>query len=143
MKRLVQVMKSDDDVLTYENIIDQFLKEFPEFKQKAEDEKEWWYPEHDEDENDEPLVVIFFANVLNQFLVEALRTLDDPELLIRIFNFFERMALSPDELIPGILQAETLEYLGDDKLILERARKFMGAQTLKLSHEIEKNWGRE
>jgi hypothetical protein len=136
-------MESNDKVLTYENIIDQFLEEFPEFKQKAEEEKEWWYPEFDEDENDEPLVGIFFANVLNGFLVEALRKLDNPELLICIFNFFERMALSPDELVPGILQAETLEYLGDDKLILERARKFMGTQTLKLSHEIEKNWGRE
>jgi hypothetical protein len=66
-----------------------------------------------------------------------------PQLLKRIFDFFERMALSPDNMVPELLTMETLEYLGDDKTILKKARKLMGRETLKLSHEIEKFWGRE
>lgn len=129
--------------LTYENVIDNFLEAFPEFREKAEEEKEWWQPEPEEDEEPYTLPHIFLGNVLNAFLVQELRAMKNLEILKRLFSFFERMALSTDEDVPGLLTAGTLEYLGDDRLVLKRARKLMGNKTLSLSHEIEKIWGRE
>ncbi len=132
-------MGADEQILTYENVIDEFLRSLPEFKGKAEEERKWW----DGEPGEEPLRYIFFGNVLHGFLVQALRTMDNPDLLKRLFAFFERMALSPDEKVPELLTTGTLEYLGDDKVILQRARKLMGWVTLKLSHDIEKGLGRE
>jgi hypothetical protein len=39
---------------------------------------------------------IFVGEVLNLFIVDALRKMDNPSLLNRAFAFFERMALSYD-----------------------------------------------
>jgi hypothetical protein len=132
-------MSMSDQVLTFENVVEQFLNEFPEFKEKAEEERDQWYPDPDE----EPLQYVFFGTVVNEFLVEALKRKDNLLLLNRIFKFFEIMALSPDKKVPDLLTTETLEYLGDDKKVLIRARKLMGNKTLELSHSIEKFWGRE
>ena len=128
-----------EHTLTYGNVIEEFLESFPEYREKAEEERSWWHG----DVGEEPLVYIFFGNVLNESLVEELRATEHPRLLKRIFDFFERMALSPDKKVPELLTMEILEYLGDDKARLKRARKMMGRKTLKLSHEIEKFLGRE
>jgi hypothetical protein len=42
-----------------------------------------------------------------------------------------------------LLATGTLENLGDDKKLLNQARKWMGKKTLALSHAIERHWGRE
>jgi hypothetical protein len=80
-------MHYNDQILTYENMIDQFLKDFPEFKEKAEEERKWWHGDPD----DEPLVYIFFSYVVNEYLMkEGLVKMDKPQLLIRLFEFMER-----------------------------------------------------
>jgi hypothetical protein len=133
-------MDTKDQVLTYKNLIDKFVDNFPEFKKKAEDEKRWWW----NDDNEEPMLHIFFGDILNPFLTDkALIKMDDLRLLKRIFGFMEIMAKSEDEDVKGVLTATILERLGDDKKILKNARSLMGGETLKLSHAVEKGWGRE
>lgn len=87
--------------------------------------------------------MVFFGDVLNPFLLEELSTMRNRELLQRIFNFLESMAVSGDKEVGWVLTASILERLGDDKIILERARSLMEPETLKLSHEVEKSWSRE
>jgi len=132
-------MGTDNSPLTYKNIISQFLLNFPEFAIKAEEEKKWWEGEPGEG----PLVYIFFSNVVNISLVQALKRNGKSELLRRIFNFFEHMALSSDKMVSDLLVAGILEVLGDDKVVLKKARKLMAVKTLEMSHEVEKGWGRE
>jgi hypothetical protein len=56
-------MSNHETTLTEENVIEQFLKFFPELQKKAEEEKKWWLPEPEEDEEPHKLPVIFFGNV--------------------------------------------------------------------------------
>lgn len=131
-------MEAYDEELTYENVIEEFLFRFPEFKDKAEEEKEWWWYE----DNEEPLPHIFFSNVLHDFLIYEIKQTRTQCFCIEP-SFFERMPLSPDDNVADLLTTGTLEYLGDDKWVLDRARKMMGKETLKLSHYIERLLGRE
>jgi hypothetical protein len=123
--------------LTYKNIIDKFLESFPETAELAESEREYW------DGDGEQLPYIFFGFVINGPLNNALRGEESSPYLNRIFNFFENMANSPDEMVRELLATGTLEVLGDDKKILSYARVLMGEKTLTLSHEIEIILGRE
>jgi hypothetical protein len=135
-------MNNNEPILTYENITDQFLKSFPEFKEKAEEDRKYWMDETDEGEV--PLDYLFFGEVLNVYLMEeGLVKVDNPQLLKRLFEFMEKMALSDDGSVIDLLRAGILEHIGDDKELLKRARTLMGEKTLKMSHEVEKGWGRE
>ena len=58
-------------------------------------------------------------------------------------HFMERMATSPDGDLRNALTVSLLEKLGDDRERLGKARLSMGPNTLVLSHEIERFWGRE
>jgi hypothetical protein len=133
-------MEDQEQVLTYENFIKQFLAEFPEFNQRATERRKHW-----EDYRDgSPLNFIFIADVLNDYLMKnGLMYMDNPQFLKRVFAFMEKMALAADPMVPDLLETGTLEIIGDDKVLLERARKMMGPKTLELSHHIEKSWGRE
>jgi hypothetical protein len=132
-------MNTETQSLTHENLIPSFLADFPQFREMAEKEKKWWWNK----DNDGPMSHIFFGNILNPFLVKQLSTFKNKRLLYRIFNFLELMANSKDEDVVGVLYATILEYLGDDKKILKRARFLMGEKSLELSHKVERGWGRE
>ncbi|MFC2063104.1 hypothetical protein ACFLS8_04090 [Chloroflexota bacterium] len=64
-------------------------------------------------------------------------------LLKRVFSFLELMAISKYWDVRDVLSATILENLGDDRAVLIRARPLMGNKTLKLSHQVERFWGRE
>lgn len=133
-------MVEETEDLTYQNIIELFLKDFPEFRDKAEEDKVFWQEEEDE----KPLIHVFFGDILNPFLVnEALIKTDDTALIKRLFQFMEKMSVSKDVKVQEVLGVTILEGLGDDRKILKKARKFMRPETLKMSHEIEKGLGRE
>jgi hypothetical protein len=122
--------------MNYDNLIQCFLETFPEFKEVATKESKWW-------DEEIPLVHIFFIYVLNPYLEKEFKNTENPVLLEKIFRFLEKMAISDDEGVQEVLGVTILERLGDDKKILEMAREKMGPNTLKMSHEIEKGWGRE
>jgi hypothetical protein len=122
--------------MNYESIIEEFLSNFPEFQEKAMKESKWWNGET-------RLVHVFFGYVLIPFLKKELICKDNSLIIERIFQFLEKMALSSDEGVKEILGVTILESLGDDRTILEKARRKMGDNTIKISREIEKGLGRE
>ena len=124
--------------LTYSNLIELFLEEFPEFQKKADEEKDYW---HGDDQ--QARVHVFFNYILIPFLAqEALVKGENTALLDRIFTFLEKMATSKDDRVRAVLGTAILENLGDDKRILRRTRKIMLPKTLKISKEIESGFGR-
>ena len=125
--------------MNYETLNYELIKSIPELEKAAKKEFDRWK----EGEEEEPPQHVFFGYVLNPFLLEKLTTMENPDLLNRVFEFLETMALSGDEDVVGVLTATVLERIGDDKMLLERARPLMGENTLRMSHEVERSWGRE
>jgi hypothetical protein len=123
--------------MRYETLIKELTNSFPEMKELINEELER------EASFNEPLPHVFFGYVFNPFILEELASMRNKELLKRMFKFLELMAISKDKDVKGVLTATILERLGDDKNILERARKLMGKETSKLSHQVERSWGRE
>jgi len=124
--------------MNYKTLIDEFMNDFPELIELAE-KKPWWK----ENEEHEPLVHIFAGDIFNPYLIEQLSVGQNEDLLNRIFEFLELMAISEDTFVKEVLTDTILERLGDDKQILEKARAFMRSNTLRMSHEVERFLGRE
>ncbi|AFM41481.1 hypothetical protein Desaci_2539 [Desulfosporosinus acidiphilus SJ4] len=80
---------------------------------------------------------------MNSFVVNLLKSHGNEELKNRIFSFYEGMATSDDDDIRNVLQVTLLEYLGDDKEILNTAYRYMGIYTKRQSDEIERFLGRK
>jgi hypothetical protein len=91
---------------------------------------------------DEPGLHIVVGDVLGPYVVGTVGS-GDGDRLKAVCAFMERMATSPDERLRNALTVSVLERLGDDREQLEQARLAMGPETLSLSHEIERFWGRE
>ena len=125
--------------MKYLTLIEEFIRTFPKFSDIAERKRKWW----EGDPEDQPLVHVFFGDIVAHYLVEELTAPKSEGLLRRLFEFLESMAISDDDQVREVLTDSILEYLGDDKKILRKARALMGSKTLKLSHEVEKSWGRE
>jgi hypothetical protein len=123
--------------MRYETLVKELVNSFPELDESVKKELE------DPVYHNEILPHILFGHVFRHFIVKELSSMKDKKLLERIFKFLETMAISEDKEVKGVLTASILEYLGDDKNILDRARLLMGNETIRLSHEVEKSWGRE
>lgn len=120
--------------MDYNTLDIELIKEIPEIKQYYDEELESW--------DEKPGQHNIFGNVLNPFLIELLRINKNSDLIKRIFYFLEKMAVCNDLLVREVLGCTVLERLGDDKVILQKAVKYMGEKTKKMSSEIELGWGR-
>lgn len=90
--------------------------------------------------NEELLPHVYFGEC-NEFFINCINE-DKLEVLQRIFNLFEIMATQGNDDVVNILSVTILERLGDDRKVIDTARKYMGKETRKLSDETEKGWGR-
>jgi hypothetical protein len=122
--------------MQYNNLIPEIRKAFPEIKKAVNQELDDW-------KNEEYPTGLIFTHVVIQFIKDELNKENNAELLKRIFAFLEKMAKSRDFEVQTALGVNVLENIGDNKNDLTKARSFMGEKTLKMSHEIEKGWGRE
>jgi hypothetical protein len=94
--------------------------------------------------NEIPMPVSWiFTQVLIPFILTEINKENNIELLKRIFAFLEKMARSRDVEVQNALAVGIIEHIGGEKKDLIKARTFMGEKTLKMSHEMEKGWGRE
>lgn len=107
-----------------------------ELRDMYEQELEIW-------DGEDPGAHNIFGDILNPFLIEALYKNSDIELLKKVFVFLESMATSNDLLVQEVLGCTVLERIGDDKIILKKAKKYMKKETKKISEEIENGWGRK
>ena len=80
---------------------------------------------------------IFMPKILS-LLVEN----KNSELLESIFKYFEEVAHSDDPHLVNIFSTTVLEILGNDKAILEPAKKYMGSKTMQLQIEADSELGR-
>lgn len=118
--------------MKYNELSKIFVNEFPKFRPKLIEHETLF---------EEVLNHVFFGN-LNDYLIELLRKDIETKLLIRLFDFYERMEIEGDTLVKEVLSCTILERLGDEKEILENAYRYMGKETRKASDDIERAWGR-
>ena len=98
------------------------LKMFPEFKKEINAQIAFL---------EEELPHCIYANVINPFLVRYFKTsnLKDTELVERIFNFYEDLAVNGDFETKCLLEVSLLEPLWDCRESYLGAQKFMGNET--------------
>lgn len=79
------------------------------------------------------------------FMPNILMLLDknqDTELLGNIFSYFEEIVNKNDSHLINVFSITVLEILGDDKMILEVAKQYMGPKTTQLQIKVDKELGR-
>jgi hypothetical protein len=130
-------VEKETKALTYDNLISIFLDEFPEFREVAEKHKSCWQ----EDEENDELVYVFFG-WLTDPIIELISKNKNKKLLYKLFQFFERMANSAEE-VQEVLGVEIIESFITYTKTLKNARKYMGENTLKMSFEIEPWFSKE
>lgn len=62
--------------------------------------------------------------------------------LERIFKYFEEIVNSDDTNLIDVFSITVLEVLGNDKVILESAKHYMGAKTIVLQRKADEELGR-
>ena len=98
-----------------DNIIEKLLENLHELKIEYKKELEWW-------NGHIPGLHIIFGNIFNPYLINLLRSNENDNKLIIIFNFLEELANSNDPEIKNVLTVTILEQLGDDPKILQTAQ---------------------
>ena len=121
--------------MEYINLSKELIVCIPELSYIYEKELELW-------DGEDPGAHNIFGDVLNPFLIEALHKNVKEELLEKVFAFLERMAKSDDVLVQEVLGCTVLERIGDDKAILQKAKKYMKEETRRISEQIENGWGK-
>ena len=125
------------DALTYANAHERLAEAVPELRPRLERELDSREPQSTAPQHS------LFASVLVPFLVERLGTDRVDDDVHRAFAFVERMATSEDDEVANVAQISVVAHLGDDAVLLERARRLMGPATAELSRQIELAYGRE
>ena len=85
--------------------------------------------------------ILVFAE--NQKVIEILKKNDDEKKLKEIFAYFEEVCINSDDYLNNVFSITTLEILGNEKNILETAKKYMGPVTIKLQREADLAIGRK
>lgn len=111
--------------MNHDTLVKDFIKRFPKWGVAEIKDLRSWY-----DDDDDPY--LFFGFVLNPLLEEKLTDERNQEELRGIFNFLEEMANTHDKEVEGVLMAEILEKLGDDKKVLEKSQSFNGKRDIEI-----------
>ena len=118
------------------SMVPRMLRVIPDLREACDGLVEWYG-------GDVPGPHVVFGDVLDPYLVELLTADRQDAALVAAFSLLEEMATSTDVAVQEVLATTVLERLGDDRAILERARRYMGPATRRLSEEVERGWGRE
>lgn len=94
------------------------------------------------EEYGEVLETLVIEDVFMPKILELLAKNEDRELLKSIFDYFEEIVNKNDQHLVNIFFITVLEILGNDKAILDVARKYMGQKTALLQVEADRGLGR-
>lgn len=94
------------------------------------------------EEYGEVLETLVIEDVFMPKILELLAENEDRELLKSIFDYFEEIVNKNDQHLVNIFFITVLEILGNDKAILDVARKYMGQKTTLLQVEADRGLGR-
>ena len=122
----------DDNTFVFSNIRNVFLKRFPEVWGRIEAEYGSYYNLKHQLPGAYPL----FEDILQERVIELLKSGADEDSLRRIFSFYEEMANSKDEDVVTLLWISIMEDLVYDKKLIAEAWKYMGGKTKDMAREI-------
>ncbi len=88
------------------------------------------------------LETVVVEDVFMPQILELLNKDTDSQLLENIFIYFEEIVNSDDLHLINVLSITVLEILGNDKKILETAKKYMGKKTKVLQIKANETLGR-
>lgn len=94
-------------------------------------------------DNFEGLDTIVIEEIIMPEVIELLKKDEDKEKLQEIFEYFEEICLYSDEYMNNVFSITVLEILGNEKSVLEIAKKYMGPVTTKLQREADIAIGRQ
>lgn len=117
-----------------DNFIKQMTTYFPTIKRKLD--------EHIQ-EFGERLDTIVIEEIIMPEVIELLKKDKDEEKLKEIFDYFENICVNSEEYLNNVFSITVLEILGNDKTILEKAKKYMGSITTELQREADIAIGRQ
>lgn len=100
------------------------------------------YNKHIE-EYGEVLETIVIEDIFMPEVIKILNKEKDVDLLKRIFEYFEEVSNTNESQLLNVFLVTVLEVLGNDKGILEKAKKYMGPNTTKMQIEADKSLGRK
>jgi hypothetical protein len=81
--------------------------------------------------------------VLNPVLRELLDVQRDQALLKRIFDFFEKMARSPDREVVNLLAVGVFEEMVDRRARMATAWPYMGSETKRVARQVARGLHRD
>lgn len=109
----------------YNTVDKELIKKIPEIKS--------FYNEKFKDKYiEEPDKYRIFKEVLNPYLISLLEVNENEELILRVFDFLEKMAKSDDYRLKKLLELTVLIDLERNVTIIRKAEKYMGNETKKI-----------
>lgn len=118
-------------------LMEKFFKTMLEFFPKTEEAYQNSIMKHGE-----RLDTIVIEDIFMPEVVALLKRDEDSETLVKVFEYFEEVSNCDDSYLLNIFSITVLEILGNDKRVLEKAKKYMGAKTIQLQEEADWNLGR-
>jgi hypothetical protein len=102
---------SSPERLTQENFVDHLAEALPEFAAAARHEAQHWIDDGLPVSVHQVVLHSFVAPVLEPLVRKERRTPEDDLLLVRIFDFVERMAVHGDDEVADAAQTGAVEHL--------------------------------
>lgn len=90
----------------------------------------------------EVLETVIIEDIFIPEIIKLLSEERNSNLLESIFEYFEEVSNDEDVHLKNIFSSTVLEILGNDRSILETARKYMGIKTMQLQIEADRALGR-
>ena len=84
----------------------------------------------------ERLDTIVIEEIIMPEVIELLKRNSDKKLK-EIFDYFEYVCIYADDYLNNVFSITVLEILGNEKTILETAKKYMGPVTMKFQREAD------
>ena len=121
-------------MLTYSDLSKRLLEAVPELRIPYEQQLKI-------SSGEDPGPHIVFGDVLAPYLVFLLESGQREDIVRRIFEFLEELAVHPDIHVQEVIAQAVVERLAEDKALLSAARKYIGPRTLQFVQEAGDFWG--
>jgi len=88
------------------------------------------------------LETIVIEDIFMPELIKLLKENNNVGLLKKIFEYIEEIVCGGSVQLVNIISVTVFEVLGDDKTVLDNAKKYMGTKTKELQRKADKSLGR-
>lgn len=92
--------------------------------------------------NGEVLETVIVEDIFMPEIIKLLKEERNINLLESIFKYFDEVSNEEDAHLMNLFSVTVLEILGNDRRILETARKYMGTKAIELQIQADRDIGR-